>query len=410
MRNLSVWARLLGVEGMVVEGVEFELDSLVIKARPRRSDRSRCGICRRRCRGYDQGEGRRRWRALDLGCTPSCFEAEAPRVSCPKHGVVVAAVPWARHGSRFSRAFEDQTAWLVTQCSKAAVAELMRVAWNTIGGIITRVVAEAQAAADPFDGLTRIGIDEISYRRGHRYLMVVVNHDTGKLIWAADGRNRKTLKRFFIKLGRKRCRKITHVSCDGAGWIAELARSRCRNAEICLDPFHVVQWATDALDQVRRAVWNAARRAGFETDASDLKGARWALLKNPGDLTRGQRRTLAVIARTNNPLYRAYLLKEQIRKVFQLDAARGMELLDRWLKWARRCRIRPFVDLARRIVPYLPDIESALRNKLSNALVESVNTRLRLITRRSFGFHSPEPLIALAMLSLGGLRPALPGR
>ncbi len=410
MRNTSVWARLLRVAGMVVEGVDIELDMLIIRVRPRRSERRRCGVCRKRCRGYDQGEGRRRWRALDLGITPCFFEAEAPRVSCPQHGVVVAAVPWARHGSRFSRAFEDQAAWLATHCSKSAVADLLRIAWSTIGAIITRVVAEAQAATDPFADLTRIGIDEIAFKRKHRYLMVVVNHDTGKLIWAAEGRNRKTLKRFFTQLGRTRCRKITQVSCDGADWIAELASARCPKADICLDPFHVVHWATEALDEVRRTVWNAMRRAGFEADAKDLKGARWALLKNPGDLTRRQRRTLAVIETTNRPLYRAYLLKEQLRKVFQLDAERGMKLLDGWLKWARRCRIPSFVELARRIVPYLPDIESALRHRLSNALVESVNTRLRLITRRSFGFHSSEPLIALAMLSLGGLCPALPGR
>ena len=410
MRNLSVWARVLRLEGLVIERAEVELDSVIIQVRPKRRERGRCGICRRRCRGYDQGEGRRRWRALDLGFTFCYLEAEAPRVSCAEHGVVVAAVPWARHDSRFTRAFEDQAAWLATQCSKTAVVALLRIAWSTIGAIITRVVAEARTAADPFAGLRRIGIDEISYRRGHRYLMVVVNHDTGQLIWAADGRDRKTLKRFFLQLGRKRCRKITQVSCDGADWIADLAATRCPNAEICLDPFHVVQWATNALDEVRRAVWNAARRAGFQADAKDVKGARWVLLKNPGDLTGRQRRTLAFIARTNRPLYRAYLLKEQLRKVFQLDAKRGMALLDRWLQWARRCRIQPFVDLARHIVPYLSDIESALRNRLSNALVESVNTRLRLITRRSFGFHSPEPLIALAMLSLGGLCPALPGR
>lgn len=109
MRNTSLWAWLLRVEGMVVEGVEAELDSLVIKVRPRHLERHRCGICRKRCRGYDQGEGRRRWRALDLGVTPCYFEAEAPRVTCPQHGVAVASVPWARHGSRFSRAHFRRT-------------------------------------------------------------------------------------------------------------------------------------------------------------------------------------------------------------------------------------------------------------------------------------------------------------
>jgi transposase len=186
--------------------------------------------------------------------------------------------------------------------------------------------------------------------------------------------------------------------------------SRCPQAEICLDPFHVVKWAIGALDEIRREVWNQARRSGQEAVARELKDARFALWKNPEDLTQRQRSSLAQIAKTNEPLYRSYLLKEQLRQVFQLPTQRALALLDDWLIWARRCRLRPFVQLAKNIKTYLPDIENALVHRLSNALVESVNTRIRLITRRAFGFHGPEPLIALVMLSLGGVCPPLPGR
>lgn len=411
MRNPSIWAWILGVERTVVETVSVEeVGSLVVRVRPRRSERQRCGLCRRRSPGYDRGEGRRRWRCLDLGYVVTYLEAEAPRVRCQEHGVVVAAVPWARHGSGFTRAFEDEAAWLATHCSKSAVAELMRVVWRSVGRIITRVVHEQRKGQDLLGGLTRIGIDEISYRRGQRYLMVVVNHDNGRLLWAANGRDSDTVRRFFTELGEERCAKIEKVSCDGAEWMIDVVEELCPNATICLDPFHVVQWATNALDEVRREVWNAARKAGFSDDAKDLKGARWALWKNPGNLTSRQRTTLAVIEKTNKPLYRAYLLKEQLRLVFQLPLAKAVEALDRWLSWARRCRLQPFVKLARSVTYYRDDIEAALRFRLSNALVESTNTKIRLITRRSFGFHSSAPLIALAMLSLGGLCPPLPGR
>jgi transposase len=110
-------------------------------------------VCRRRSPGADQGEGRRRWRALDLGTTLAFVEADAPRVTCRCHGVVVCAVPWARHDARFTRAFEDQTAWLAVNCSKTAVAELMRVAWRTVGQICQRVCVEAQREVDLLDGL-----------------------------------------------------------------------------------------------------------------------------------------------------------------------------------------------------------------------------------------------------------------
>jgi len=124
--------------------------------------------------------------------------------------------------------------------------------------------------------------------------------------------------------------------------------ARCPNAVLCLDPFHVVKWATDALDEVRREVWNAARKGGQTALARELKGARYALWKNPGDLTGRQRAKLARIARVNDRLYRAYLLKEELRLVFTLKGVRATVLLEAWLAWARRCRIPAFVSWPRR--------------------------------------------------------------
>ncbi len=410
MRGVRVWARLLSVEQTVIEDVDFDGEAVVIAVRPGWRQRRRCGVCGRRCPGYDAGEGRRRWRTLDLGTARCYLEAEAPRVSCRRHGVVVAAVPWARHDARFTRSFEDQVAWLACECSKRAVSELMRIAWLSVGRILTRVAAEKRASFDPLDHLRRIGIDELSHRKGQRYLTVVVDHDSGLLVWAAPGRDKKTLRRFFDLLGAERCARVELVSADGAGWIEEVVRERCPQARICLDPFHVVQWATAALDEVRREVWNQARRAGQTAEARALKGARFALWKNPEDLTGRQQATLAGIARTNEPLYRAYLLKEQLRQALKLPVEEALALLERWLSWARRSRLPAFVKLAQQIAAHLSGIAAALGFGLSNARTESVNTRIRLIARRAFGFHSPEALIALALLSLGGLCPPLPGR
>jgi transposase len=140
------------------------------------------------------------------------------------------------------------------------------------------------------------------------------------------------------------------------------------------------------------------------------EGARFCLWKNPEDLTRRQQATLAEIAQTNAPLYRAYLLKEQLRQALKLPAAEALALLDAWLSWARRSRLQPFVKLAQQIAAHLSGIAAALSFGLSNARTEQVNTRIRLIARRAFGFHSPEALIALSLLALSGLCPPLPGR
>ncbi|MGH3182475.1 MAG: ISL3 family transposase [Gemmatimonadales bacterium] len=413
MQNAKLWQKLLGVERTVVESVVFdeETGAVVASVRPRKGATRRCGVCFRRCSWYDRGEGRRRWRALDLGCIPVVLEAHAPRVTCPEHGVVVAAFPWARHRARHSLMFEDQVAWLAAHSSRSAVEELMRVAWRTVGAIVTRVVADAHGRADPLEGLRRIGIDEVAYKKGHRYLIVIVDHDSGRLIWAAPGRDKATLNKFFDALGKSRCAKLREVSADGAEWITAVVRSRCLNARMNMDAFHVVKWATDALDEVRREVWNTARRdLGDRVLANQLKGCRYALWKNPENLTGRQKGKLAWVAATNNQLYRAYLLKEELRLVIKLKGEEGVKLLAHWLGWAARCQIPAFVELGAKVRRHRTAIEMSLRSKTSNALVESTNTKIRVLTRVAFGFRSPEALIAMAMLAVGGVCPDLPGR
>jgi len=408
VRQRSVWKMLLGIERAVVEDVRVELETIVVSVRPKSREKHRCGVCGRRCPREDCGEGRRRWRALDLGTTLAYLEADAPRVYCKAHRVVVAAVPWARHDSRFTIAFEDQCCWLAVNTSKKAVAELMRVTWRTVGAICERVAEEAIMQRDLFAGLKRIGIDDFSHRRGHRYLTVVVDHDSGRLVWAAPGRDRKTVEKFLDLLGKERCAQIELVSCDMAESIAGAVAERCPNAVRCVDPFHVIALATDALDEIRREVWNQARRAGHKQAAKELKGARFVLWKNAHRLTERQRIKLAQIQQTNKPLYRAYLISQQLREIYRVTYEEAVELLDAWLAWARRCRLAPFVKLAKTITKQRPGIEAAIRHGLSNARIEQVNTQLRLITRRAYGFRTPEALIALAMLTLGGLCPPLP--
>ena len=287
----------------------------------------------------------------------------------------------------------------------------MRVAWRTVGQIVSRVVDEQKGGRDLLAGLTRIGVDEISYRKGQRYLTVVIDHDSGRLVWASDGRDKKTVHRFFDDLGEERCSEIELVSCDMASWITGPVEDRCPQAEVCLDAFHVVQLATDALDEVRRQVWNQARRAGMGDQAKQLKNARYALWKNPDRLTDRQAAKLAEIQTTNLPLFRAYLLKEQLRQIWRAPSfTAAMELLDGWLSWACRSQIPAFVKLSRTIRSHRARIAAALFHGLSNARIEAANTTMRLIVRRAFGFHSGDAMIAMGMLKLGGLCPPLPGR
>jgi transposase len=430
VRGTRVFRAVLGVEDTVVEGVDFDAadGQLTVSVRPAARARARCGVCRARCPGFDQGSGRRRWRSLDFASTMVFLEAAAPRVRCREHGVVVAHVPWARHGAGHTRAFDDQVAWLATQTSRSAATKLMRVAWRTVGAIIARVWADIDAGVDRLAGLRRIGIDEISYKRGHKYLVVVVDHDTGRLVWAAPGRDKATVEQFFDALGPERCTLITHISADGASWIAAATAARCPQAVRCTDPFHVVSWATDELDNVRIRIWKQVyQRAKREerkgrwghhpapprpltAQAAALRKTRFALWKNPENLTTGQHEKLAWIVANEPELARAYRLKEGLRMIFKVPAHEAAETFDWWVNWAARSRIPEFVSLQRRLRRHRATILAATEHHLSNARVEGVNTKIRLLTRIAFGFRSADALIALAMLHLGGHRPPLPGR
>jgi transposase len=205
-----------------------------------------------------------------------------------------------------------------------------------------------------------------------------------------------------------------------ADWIARVVAARAPNALRSADPFHVVAWAIEALDIERRRAWNEAKgrrptrglaRQGRSTgDAQHISQARYALWKNPSDLTGRQRHQLDWIAKTDPRLWRAYLLKEGLRYVFTVKGDEGKAALERWLSWAQRCRLPSFVQLRRRILTYRQEIEATLEHRLNQGLIEATNTKIRLLTRIAFGFHGPKPLIALALLALGGYPPRLPGR
>jgi transposase len=414
VRESRVWKRLLGVEATVVEGVDLDpvSDAVVVSVRPDRRFVSRCGRCRTPSPGYDRGV-RRRWRALDAGTVLVWLEADATRVCCPVHGVTVAAVPWARHRAGHTYGFDQTVAWLATRCAKTTVAALLRVSWRTVGAIVTRVVADLDAAPGRpgWGGLTRIGIDEVSYRRGHKYLTVVVDHDSGRMLWAKDGRTKKTLAEFFDLLGEAGCRGLQLVSSDGADWIADLVALRAPKAKQCMDPFHVVTWAQKAMDQVRIATSRALSRAGDKPTSTAVFRSRHTLWKKPDKLTAKQQATLDAILTGHAELATAWRLKEGLRAVVTCrEAELAGPLLQDWHTRAAASGLAPFTKLEAKLARFDRDILHAVTHRLTNARSEATNLHIRFLTRIAYGFHSPDALLALAKLRVGGYHVPLPGR
>lgn len=411
MRVTTAFSRLLRLPGVHVREVAFGTDTVVVTVALRRR-RLVCPVCGfSTAARYDHLPTPSRWRHLDLGTWKLVVEAKLRRLRCPAHGVRREAVPFARAASGHTADFEDLVGWLATTMDKSALARLVRVDWDTVGRILARVMGER---LDPgrLHGLFAIGIDEIAWRKHHKYLTLVSDHASGRIVWGAEGRDIACVDGFFAEVGPEAAGRLEVVSVDMSAPFAISARKpgHAPQAVICYDPFHVVQLATKALDQVRRQSWNELRRLPDPAVARRFKGARWALLKNPENLSDDQAATLRRLRRLGGAVWRAYVLKEALRAVFAGDLGDDevAELLDRFCAKAARSRLGPFVRLAKTVRRYRAGILAAVRLGITNARHEGLNRRVRQIISRSYGFHSAKAALALVMLTVGPIEHVLP--
>lgn len=410
MRATTLLNRLVCLPKTTVRDVRVHGDRVRVAVRPQRR-RLRCPHCAfATARRYDTREVDSAWRHLDLGGRVCVITLRRRRLACPEHGVVTEGVDFARPGSGFTRDFEELVVWLATKTDKTTVSSFARVAWRTVGAMCARVVDE-RLADDRFADLVDIGVDEISWRRHHKYLTLVSNHATGKIVWGTEGKNAAALGSFFTgALPDGAAERIEAVSMDLGPAYVKAVREHIPSATICFDPFHVVKLATDALDDVRRQAWQTARLLPDQQVAKTYRGARWALLKNPEDLTERQAATLEALKRNGGALVRSYELKESLRAVFAGDLAdeQVMTMLSRWCSWAQRCRIPQFVKVGRTIRRHLVGIRAAVERGLANGRHEGLNNKVRLIIRRAYGFHTAENALALIMLTCGPVTVNLP--
>jgi transposase len=461
MRVSSAFSRLLCLPGVWVRSVRFEPTRVVVTV-ALRARLLRCPQCSYSTRHRESKQHHDSvWRHLDLGVWRLEVHARLRRLVCPEHGALVEGVPFARDGARFTTDFEDLVAWLMTKCDRTTTCRLTRIDWHTVGRIIKRV-ADDQLDEDRLTDLFEISIDEVAWRKGHRYLTLVGDHIRGCVVWGCEGKGQAAADEFFAELdpppaepperteqrswepapaimvpfgpcptvpaghgipgawlqaGEElepaivaRASRLTAVSMDMTGGYAKSVRDHAPQATIVIDNYHVVQLATKALDEVRREHWNDLRHAGDPAAAKAFKDSRWSLLKNPENLTDIQADTLAAIHATGGKIPRAWAMKEMVRAIFAagLTVETVDELLDRLLARLSRSRLKPFVRLGRTIRKHRQGILAARRLKLSNARAESMNNRVKLIVRRAYGFHSAQAALALVHLTCGPITLTLP--
>jgi transposase len=462
MRVTSAFSRLLCLPGVWVRSVCFEPGRVVVTVALRR----RCLHCPKCSYSTRHRENKQHhdsvWRHLDLGVWRLEVHARLRRLVCPEHGALMEGVPFARAGARFTRDFDDLVAWLATKTDKTATCRLTRIDWATIGRVIERVGDEL-IDGDRLGDLFEISIDEVAWRKGHRYLTLVGDHRRGCVVWGCEGKGQAAADAFFAELDPPpeapepahvgqtswqpvpaimvpfgpcltvpagegipgawitdgteldpaifaRASRLSAVSMDMTGGYAKSVCEHAPQATIVIDNYHVVQLATKALDEVRREHWNGLRHAGETAAAKQFKHDRWALLKNPGDLTDRQATILAAIRGGGGKVARAWAMKEMVRAIFApgLTVEAVSDLLDRLLARLSRCRLAPFIRLGRTIRKHRDGILAARRLKLSNARAEAQNNKVKLIVRRAFGFHSANAALALVHLTCGPITLTLP--
>lgn len=401
MRATTVLRVLLGIQDLAVRGIYFEATGLIVDVVPTWTI-PRCGECGATCRSVHDGR-ERRWRHHDLAGMTLHLRYRIRRARCHGCGTVkTERVPWASHGSNFTYAFEERAAFLVQQCSRTATAKLLRTTWRTLGTLIRRVVGRVhEVEGDRLDGLRLIGVDELSYRRHHEYVTVVVDHERGHVVWASKGKSAATLKRFFEELGPERCTKLEAVTIDLSGAYIKAVTEATPAAKLIFDRFHVQRLVHDALDETRR---DEVRKAHSPEARAALKGTRWALQKSAWNLNDVEVQTLAQLERTNRPLFRAHLLKESLSAILdgrQVNVARRR--IEQWIAEAGRSRLPHFKRVARTIEKHIDGILEYIRVRLTNGPIEGLNGKARVITRRAYGFHSASALIAMLFLCCGGV-------
>ena len=361
-----------------------------------------CPECGREgCKAYDTSE--KRWRHLDFFQHRTFVHARVPRVECPECGVKQVEVPWARPGSGFTFWFESLVMALVCEMPVNAAARLVGEHDTRLWRILRHYVAEARAAAD-FSEVRSVGLDEKASRRGQNYITLFADLDEAQLLFATEGRDASVFGRFRLELLRHggRPEQIKELCMDMLPAYIQGARRQFPDAEITFDRFHVLRLLNDAVDAVRREE---------QKERPELKRTRYLWLKNRGRLNAAQQKELDELlrpSRSHLKTARAYRLKLALQDFWELPPILAEKFLKRWYYWATHSRLAPMIRVARTIRKHASGVLRWFRSRVSNGMLEAMNSLLQAAKTRARGYRTTENLIAMAYLVSGKLDFKLP--
>lgn len=377
---------------------------LVVVVRPRKNGKVRCSICGKVCKTYDHLETRR-FDFVPLWNIPIFLEYRMRRVDCPDCGVRVEQIPWAEGKSHTTKAFQLFLAQWARKLSWKETAQSFNSSWDTVYRAVKMVVAYGLEHRN-LDGIEAIGVDEIQYGKGHKYLTVVYQLDAGmrRLLFVGRKRTKKTLLRIFHDFGKEHCAALKFVCSDMWKPYLTVIAKKAPQALNILDRFHIVSHLNKAVNQVRVDEVKRLKDEGY--DEQVLRHTKYCFLKNPENLTPKQQAKLDDVLSYDLKSVRAYLLKESFQLFWNYDSPHWAEwYLEKWCKRAMRSRLEPIKKFVKTIRAHQPLIMNWFKAKkaYSSGIVEGMNRNVNLVTRKAFGFKSYEVLKIALFHTMGGL-------
>jgi transposase len=402
MRDKDLYAQILGIrypwfvgevelhleEGEVIVHLELDPDYTLT-----------CSLCGKAAPGYDTR--RRRWRHLDTCQYRTVLVADVPRVECEEHGVHQIDVPWSERGARFTALFEALAIDWMKEASLSAVRRLLGISWDEAAGIQERAVRrglECREAVSP----KRIGVDETSFQKGHEYVTVVSNQETGKVLYVTDDRDRGSLDGFYSGLSEEQRDKIESVSMDM--WTPYIASTQeyvpGAEEKIAFDKFHVAKHLGNAVDKVRRREHKALVAQGCD----DLKGTRYLWLRKTENLSPQRWADLKALRRRTLKTAEAWAVKEMAMSLWGYKTRTwARKAWKQCIQWAKLTGLGPVISVARMLERHLEGVLNVIVLKATNALAEGINSRIQRIKRMACGFRNRERFRQAILFHLGGL-------
>lgn len=408
MRIETLLNKCLPLKSFVYSNVRLEegknKDSIVVTIRPRKNGVVLCSCCSKECPVYDHLTVRE-FDFVPLWNIRVVFEYQMRRVKCPAHGVKVEKVPWASGKSHTTHAFQLFLAQWARKLSWKETAETFGSCWDTVYRSVKMVVNYGLAHRS-LDGITAIGVDEVQYKKGHKYITLVYQIDAGirRLIYVGKDRTTKTLLRFFFEFGKERTALLKFICSDMWSPYLKVIRKKAPQALNILDRFHIVGHLTKAVNQVRVDEVKKLKQDGY--DESVLRHTKYCFLKNPENLTDKQQVKLDDVLEYDLKSVRAYLLKESFQLFWNYTSPYWAEwFLEKWCERAMRSRLEPIKKFVKTIRNHQPLIMNWFKAKkqYSSGVVEGLNRKVNLVTRKAFGFRSYEVLKIALFHTMGDL-------